>query len=276
MDRTALLHRAAEVRRRIFASLPWEVRLATVFARLALDTGYLNDLGRQIGAEMLQAGVTDMPPAPKWKPGGPHAALSLPRDYMGKFTHDVYGLLISKFRNPKLAEEAIIAYVGKLSTGEIKLQAVSRTTAESFIRHGALLEAMSLARKALREQARQESLEDVDEDSKSVSRELADPNAFAKFRKALSDKMWKEWMEYLAKHVHPDIPMYLELKMEGYDDVEIIGSPKKGIPSKLPHWNASPQAWAKPSGPGAKIIPKSNEFLESKGTTVQELLSGDV
>ena len=87
--------------------------------------------------------------------------------------------------------------------------------------------------------------------------------------------------ELLTVNMGPQHPsthgvLYLELKMEGYDDVEIIGSPKKGIPSKLPHWNASPQAWAKPSGPGAKIIPKSNEFLESKGTTVQELLSGDV
>jgi hypothetical protein len=272
MDRTALLHRVAEVRRRIFASLPWEVRFATVFARLALDTGYLNDLGRQIGAEMLQAGVTDMPdPGPKWKPGGPRSSLTLPSGYMGKFIHDVYGLLISKFHNPNLAEEAIITYVGKLSAGEIKLQAVPRSSAESFIRHGALLEAMSLARKALREQARQESLEDVDEDSKSVSRELADPAALGRFRKVLSPRMWKEWMEYLAEHVHPDIPLYLHLSVdEGYTNEEILGVPKKGIPSMLPHWKSSPQNW---KNYGPKIIQKSNEFLQSKGVSIHELLS---
>jgi len=266
MDRTALLHRAAEVRRRIFASLPWEVRLAAVFVSIANETGYLDALGRQLGVEFLRAGITGMPDAgPKFKPESPHAQATLPKNYMGKFIHDVYGLLISSFHDPDLAEVALVTYIGKLADGTIKLKPVPLSpTAESFVRHGIMLEAKTIARKALRERARSESLQDggEDDEGKEMSRDIEDPNALLDFQRVLSPHMWQEWMAYLAQHVHPDIPLYLKLRMEGYTNEEILGVPKENIPSKLPHWKSSPQNW---KNYGPKIRDKSKEFWKNHG-----------
>jgi hypothetical protein len=266
MERVALLRRANEVKRQIFASLPWGVRLAAAFVAIANETAYLNLWAKFVGAVMLQAGVTDMPePGPKWDPAKHNPANNLPNGYMGQFMSGVYGLLLKSFHDPSLAEDAIANYIGKLGAGQIKLKAVPRATAESFIRHGIMLEARTQAREKLRERARSESLEDVADEAKSVSRDIDDPEALMHLRREYSDRMWNEWMAYLAKHVHPDAPLYLKYRMEGYTNEEILGVPKDNQPSMLPHWKGTPQNWKNYKD---KMIDRSVEFLHSKGEDV--------
>jgi hypothetical protein len=272
MDRTAaLVRRAAEVRRQIFASLPWSVRLAFVLTKFA--SAYTEEMGRLVGALFLQAGVEGMPdPGPKWNPKSTNinlAARSLPRGYMQEFMSNVYGLLIKSFHNPDLAEQAIQIYLAKLHT-EKKLKPVPRSTAESYVRYGIMLEGKTLAREYLREKARTESLEDVEEDAKAISRDIEDPDSLKNFQHVMSPKMWQEWMDYLAKHIHPDMPLYLQLRMEGYTNDEIVGAPKKGKPDTLlPHYKE--QGHPKPSDPSfwgdkyfRKVIPTSIEFFKKK------------
>lgn len=232
MDRTALLRRATEVRRQIFASLPWEIRVAIVFTQLAHDAGLTTSWGKLIGQLFLEAGVTGMPPTgDHYNPNSRNPAYTLPNGYMAKFMGDCYGLILKKYgiRATSLAQEAIQDYLAKLASKKIQLKAVPLATAESFVRHGIVLEAMTMARKELRDQARSESLEDTDEDSKSVSRDLEDPNALVELYQAMSRRKWDEMMKYLAHKIHPDIPNYIKYKMEGYSNDEIVGAPKKGI-----------------------------------------------
>lgn len=287
MDRIALLRRATEVRRQIFASLPWGVRLAIVFTHLAAESGLITPWGKLIGHYFLQAGVTGMPDASTYKPEARDPARTLPNGYMAKFVGDTYGLLIKKWHNPYLAQEAFQDYIAKLAEGKIQLKAVPLATAESFVRHGIVLEAMTHARAELREQARSESLEDTAEDAKSLSRDLEDPSALADFQRVLPSRIWNEWMAYLAKHIHPDMPRYLKYRMEGYTNDEIVGAPKKGVPEMgtdphtkepmLPHYKA--QGHPLPSDPTywgdkywKKVLPVSTQFLESKGISVSDLV----
>jgi hypothetical protein len=238
MDRTALLNRAAEVRRRLFASLPWGVRFAIIFTEAA--SAVTEQFGRQVGAFMLMAGIQDMPdPGPRWNPKAPNPG-HLPAHYMQGFMDDCYGLLLHKYRDPDLVNEAMSEYMLGLHQGKPKLDPkMKRSQAESFIKHGMVWAAQGLARTKLREQAREESTEDVEEGSKQLSRDLEDPNALKKYERILSDRMWNEWMDYLAKHIHPDMPLYIDLRFKGFSNDEIVGAPKKGQPeTMLPHYKA--------------------------------------
>jgi hypothetical protein len=255
MDVRSLIARAGHVRQAIFASLPFWVRFAHVYTTIVADVGWLADLGRHMGAEMLLAGVTDMPdPGPKWDPSkGINAWKTLPAGYMGSFVHGIYAMLIKQFHNPDIAENAIIEYLAKL--GRLyKLKAVPRETAESYIRSGIVLHGKQLLRTKLRHDrpGQTEHLEDVGEEAKQMSRDLEDPSALGEFKHILFDreptegkKIWNDLMQ-LAHKVHEDLPLYLELRMKGQSNDEIIGNPKKGKPGKLPHYKApesGPTAW---------------------------------
>lgn len=225
-------------------------------------------MGRLIGSLFLLAGVEGMPePGPKWNPKAPHPELTLPRGYMQEFAGNVYGLLIKTFRNPELAESAMLEYLSEVKG---KLKPLPLSSAESYVRYGIMLKGKSLAREYLRQKARTESLEDVEEEAKAISRDIEDPNSLKNFQHVMSPRMWQEWMDYLAKHIHPDMPLYLQLRMEGYTNDEIVGAPKKNQPNTLlPHYKE--QGHPKPSDPSfwgdkyfRKVIPTSIEFFKKK------------
>jgi hypothetical protein len=263
LDRIALTRRAAEVRRTIFASLPWDLRFAIVFTQIASESGRVTPLGRLLGAYFLLAGIEGMPdPGPRWKPESAKPADTLPIGYMAKFMADTYGLLLKTWHDPAIAEDAITNFLLKLKAGKVTLKpGTSMASAESYCRSGIVWEGKTLVREKLREEAHNQSIEDVDEDSKSISRDIEDPASMTRFKHRLNPKMWREWMDYLAQNVHPDIPLYFEKRLEGFDNEEILGVPKEGIPSMLPHWKGSPQNW---KNYGPKIQLKSVEFFKKK------------
>lgn len=272
MDRIALLRRADEVARQIFASLPLAERFAEVYSAIADESGYLHNWGKAIGAEFLLAGVEGMPdPGPRWNPKAPHPELTLPNGYMAPLMSQVFRLILKKYKDPGLVEEAIDTYIAKMHTGKVKIDKVPLNSAESYVKQGFLYEASAIARKVLRERARTESLEQIDEGGESVTREIEDPASLGEFERLLSHRMLNEWMQYLARKIHPDMPLYLQLRMDGYSNEQIVGAPSKGITeTMLPHYKAQghpmksdPTYWGDKYF--KKFCPISVEFFKSKG-----------
>jgi hypothetical protein len=253
MDRTALSQRAAEIQRRIFASLPWSVRWAVVLGEIARDSGILEAFGRQFGAYMLEAGVEGMPdPGQKWNPKSPNPARTLPRDYCKKLIVDIYDWLTKRWQNPDTVMAAISKYAEDVATGKVKFvrpipfAPVSMAQAESYIKTGILRAGRDMVREELREQARFETTTDEGEDAKSVTKDIGDPHAlkeFEDFENQLPAGLEDELYDFLSQRVHPDIRQYLELRMKGVPKLEILGLPKAGKPSMLPHWHGTPQNW---------------------------------
>lgn len=256
-DRIALIHRAAEVQRQIFASLPWNIRFALVWSRLALDCGEVAPLGRLLGMYMLLAGVTGMPPTgDKWNPAKPNPG-HLPPNYLSKFMCDLLGLLVKKY-DVALAHEAIENFLLRLKDGKTVMKPLPLHSAQSWVTSGVLWQAADIQRTKKKEQL-EESMQDQPDEAKLLTKDIADPRAMKQFEHR-NPKLWNQWMAYLEKHVHPDIKLYFELRMDGKTDKEIVGWPNKGIPSMLPHWTkGGPQNWNQNYGP--EIIRRSREFL---------------
>lgn len=282
MDKaSALLRRAADVWRLIFASLPWKVRFAHVWVLVAGDEALFDAWGRAIGASMLNAGIKDMPdPGEAWAKH-PGDARRLPHGYMADFVAGIYRTILSQSaRDPSVPEEAIALFFRLLTMGKRRIDpAYDFKQAKNYVYKGCVLEGMTIRRKKLREFARQET-QQMDEEGNEMSMDINDPHALDEFRKLEKDPhLWKEYMDYLAQHIHPDIPLYLNLRMEGYTNDQIVGAPKKGImETMLPHYKeqghpmkSDPTYW------GDKFVKRihdvSMDFLHSKNKTFDELLS---
>lgn len=245
MDRiSSLIARADVLRRRIYSSIPFEDRLAALWVKLALDT--VETIGRALGAEFLLRGVTEMPdPGPRWKPESRNPASTLPSGYMRDFGSKLYGMMLKKFRDPDVVEEAISRFLLKATTSNL-ITPQTRRAAESFVMTGCIRYAIDVIRQKRRQNA--DSLDDPgaggEEEGQALIHNLEDPNALKNMQRELTPRVWKAWMEFLAKHLHEDIPEYFALSMQGYDDQEIIGDPRKNLPGMLTHYK-SPS-----SGPG--------------------------
>jgi hypothetical protein len=287
MDRVAeLLVRAGDVSRRIFASLPWKVRVGLLLdeiIRLAYsDPAWIADYAKQIGAEMLRSGVTGMPePGHMWKPekGDPRTLSSEFAKAMAGFLMPVYRILAGKGAPDDAIAEGIADYIGKLQDGRIKLQPVAKSAAESFIRQGIIHAVGDVMKKRRRERKIEkdvelESLTDYSPDAKTLQHEVEDPSSLERFKEHMDPMLFNKWMSYLEKHVHPDIRLFFELRLEGYSVEDIVGNPKEGKPSKLPHYKGTPQNWNQ--NYRKKIVDKSLEFFKSIGTDEGEFTPRDL
>ena len=288
MDKTAaLIRRASEVRRHIFASLPLGIRFAEVFTMLASDASMFNDWGKAFGVEFLMAGVKDMPdPGPLWfkKPGDPRR---LPSGYMAGFIAKTFKTIMGWFHDPNLAEEAIGNYYNAIREGRIVLNGnLPLESVQSYVQHGCLLKAQTLAKAKFKADALTESLQDVGEDDKGVSLDIPDPKTmedphFLTQLQQQDPHMMKEWMDYLSRHIHPDAGQYIQLLIDGYEQKEIVGSPTDGVnpdgtlkePGMLTHYKP------KPSDPrnwfmmfNRNFGPLSKQFFKSKGENLSELV----
>jgi hypothetical protein len=267
MDRiSTLITRADYLRRHIYSSIPFGDRLAAFFVRLGLDT--VETLGRALGAEFLIRGVTDMPdPGPRWNPQSRNPSLTLPQNYMREFAAKVYGLLMKKFHDPSLVEDAISMFLLKVTTSE-KISAKTMASAQSWALQGLIWQALDIIKKRRKEQA--ESLDRPTgehgdgNDVRSLQDTLEDPRALNEVKRELSPRVWKMWMEYLSKHIHEDIPLYIALEMQGYVAAEIIGDPNNGRPGMLPHYQPPPSGFKGYYRHQVGKIPEvSRKFFES-------------
>ena len=232
-----LIARAADLQRRIYASLPFEHRLADLFTKLAVDS--IEALGKSLGAEFLARGVTGMPdPGTSWNPHARHPELTLPAGYLREFASATYRLLLAKFQDPSVVDDAVQRYLLKLTTTR-RIKPVPLKSAESYVRYGLVQEALDLLR-----QRRQRALSldlSVEDDGLALADLIDDPKALLEMQRELSPRVWKLWMTYLAQRLHEDVPEYLGLSMQGFTDLEIIGDPRrKGLPGMLTHYKPPP------------------------------------
>ena len=263
MDRVASLRFAArELRASIFRSLPWGVRLAHVWTVLS-SVGI--PFGQAVGAVFLMRGVEGMPdPGPKWNPNARKPADTLPRGYFGDWGKKVELTTLRKVRDADLVDDAMLTVMSKLLLKpETIREGVSVSEAQSFVLRGVMNAALDLVREQNRR--REVSLFDVDDDDdRSGVIDLDDPRAAEKFEDLFKHLDLRRVKQDLARLL-PWAPDYLDMLMEGYEDMEIIGDPSKGRESllakrlhlpNLTNLDGVPMSmgmWSKPNGYKDKI-----------------------
>jgi len=256
MDRVAsLLVKAADTRRKIFASLPWGFRLATIF--LAMEGAMLEAWGRQVGALLLQAGVKDMPePGAKWKPEKPNVK-DLPRGYCQDVAKQAYGIALKLSGNPATADDAMQDFLLKLLSGQTKIDGgKSFTAVVSFLLTGIKWEAGAGRKK--NDRRREQSVDDdndgegstidlVDEAFESNPYWSAKPQQFQKIEDVFPREVWRNEVLPATTKVHPDMGFFFALLEDGYTAKEIIEGEMlpdfdpKDYKTPLQTWNAKVQ-----------------------------------
>ncbi len=224
MDHQRLAAAAEETHRRLYASLPWGYRLANLFTRLAVDT--TDAFGRAIMAEFLLRGVTDMPdPGPRWNAKSPKPADTLPRGYGRDFADRIYRTLLSKFRDPDLAENAMMDFLIRftLQGGAANMQpGTSFNDAKGYVMTGVVRQGINIVHVKNKQRRNEQSLTQFDDDEGGGSIDINDPRAFEKL-----EELIPSWESAKVKSdllgVISWAPQYVALAMEGYDDGEILG-----------------------------------------------------
>lgn len=267
MDHLRLVTAAEETHRRLYASLPWGYRLANLFTRLAVDT--TDAFGRAIMAEFMLRGVTDMPdPGPRWNPKSPKPADTLPRGYGRDFADRIYRTLLSKFRDPDLAENAMMDFLIRftLQGGAKNMQpGTNFNDAKGYVMKGVMNQGINIVHQKNRQRQRERSLTQYDDESGGDTViDIDDPHAFKQLEEAIPSWEMPRVKADLLK-LGPWVPHYLDLAMKGYDDAEILGFKNPGVPSLLekmfhtPPLNAqggpiSGASWSKVNGYKDKIL----------------------
>lgn len=221
MDRAAkLLIAGNELRRRIWTSLPWGLRLANVFVRLSAS--HWEAFGIGMFQVFQKAGVEGMPE----DRGAFHRAAV-------EFGQKAYKMLLAKSRNPTVTAEVLSSFFLRFfEAGKEHLKpGSSLKDAENYVFVGLNRQLINYFRE--RSQRGHESLTREDDEGESTV-DLEDPHVFQEFEKKFP--AWKmPALKRELERIHKDAPLYVQLLAEGYDSNEIVGDARKGIPSMLPH-----------------------------------------
>jgi hypothetical protein len=259
MDRIATLILASQnLARRLYASLPWGLRVADLFLRLAADS--TEAFGRMIFAEFLLRGVTEMPdPGPRWNPKSSKPADTLPRGYGQDFASRVYKTLIGKFRDPELAENAMVEFMIRFT-----LQGGSKglrdkcplKEAQGYVMTGVVRQGINVVNDKTKQRHREKSITQEDADGEETNLDISDPHAFEDIAELIPEHQLKSLLRELSQKVHPDAGLYVKYLTEGYNEKEIVGDPAHGLQGKLPNYSSSPQNW------NQKVKPKILDFFK--------------
>ena len=238
MERIARLVTASTaLRRKIWASLPFRVRLADVFSRLA--SSGTDAFGKVMFGEFLQRGVVGLPdihgkPALEMA-GGRNITNKLPPGYGRAFGKQCFVMLMGWVHNPEVAEEIMSEFaVDFLESGSKHLrEGSSLQEAESYVLRG--LKNENLNRLRLHENARRDrnTFRTNDDDEESVFEHMPT------FDETTVEKLFDERMLPKVRQklhaIHPDAEQYVKLMLDGHSDREILGDPEHGEPSLLKH-----------------------------------------
>ena len=236
LTRTArLVEASVTLRRRIWASLPWGVRLAEFFQ---LGAGEHNEgFTRSIFAGFLLNDVTGMPdingkPAADFDIHGAdigRLANRLPKGYGGDFGKRIYIKLFSQFRGPTFVEDTMMTYLVHFMESKAAKIRPGSTLSES--KNFVFRSITNEAKNALRSKHRETSDVVFDDDgSKTIDFSVLDETYGAShLERALRNVSGR------LRQVHPDAELYVKLLLEGHRANEIIGDPRLNIPSMLPH-----------------------------------------
>jgi len=211
-----LRRRAVDLSRRIYASLPWGYRVAKLFEVLAADS--LDAFGRVVTAQMILAVVRGIPdiggkPASDWIQDvhrrGPDV---LPPGTGRAFAGRVYKILLSKFSDPEVVEEAMAHVMLQATRGKIHISNGSDIhTAQSLV----ITICLNRARDLLRAQGRRREdslVRDREDEPREI--DITDPEAFRDLDRSISPGDMNRILQDAAR-VSPRAREYLESVLRG-------------------------------------------------------------
>lgn len=231
--RSRLITAAHELRREIYASLPWGFRVAELLVKLA---GHTDDFGRVAYGLFLMAGVTGMPtinghPPEVFEPESvqdiPHR---IPRGYGREFGAKVYRTLLKNFGGyVDIVEDIMSAGMLKVLNKENEffsdLRGLPLARAEQILIVRLIRLGKDMVRKFDTQHGRLKS-KPVDDEGRDVIETIEDPNSWADLGEMIPERVIDNIQKDLAAKINPkvlpDLPLYFKLLMEGYTDAEIL------------------------------------------------------
>jgi hypothetical protein len=242
-----LASRAATLSRKIYASLPFEYRVARLLVQLKIAS-IEETYGRVFYAEFIKAGVTGMPnvgkmPVEELKDKlirkGNQAAALLPIGYGGKFGREMWTIAkkgLGSFGSDDNVMDVMQNVVTELYAGSQKeIKAVPLATAESFVKKRVLWRAQDAQRQMKGRRDRSQSLTDTET---QMQIDLMDENALKKFVQLLGPRGERTLLQEL-RGVDPKHPEraweWIEAQLEGKSGREIADD-WGVVPSMVTQW----------------------------------------
>ncbi len=240
----AALKAAQEAERRIFASLPYKVRFASMFSVLAaMDAAAW---GRALVMQMIRAGV-EMPdidgvPALDWAKKVGFKPERLPRGYVGsdKLGISLFHEALLKVGNPSDAGEFMQEMVIGFLSGTFKFAQVSLDQAKAYCVRIVKTRATNWRRDKLDPHRNDISTSPGDDDEDGGALELESDRDFIDNADVIDQVMRHPDVVQGLKKIHEDAPLFLDLLMDGVSQAKIIGD--KMLPN---YQEGSIQNWAK-------------------------------
>jgi DNA-directed RNA polymerase specialized sigma24 family protein len=174
---------------------------------------------------MIKAVVRGMPDAPGGKPAYDligdvtrKGADALPPGYGRPFASRVFKILLSKFSDPEVAEEAMSHVLFQIARGKLHIRnGADLADAEALL----ITIAMNAARDILRARGRRREDSLVrDRDDEQSAIDVEDPEAFANLDKLMPASELRDVLRELAG-VHPRAPEWLQARLHGDSGQEI-------------------------------------------------------
>lgn len=247
-----LIRTAGQVRRLIWASLPFRLRLAEVLCRLASST--TDVFGTGMYGVFLEHGVDGMPPingkpAAEWV--AQHSVRRLPSAYGRDFGKKAFSSLMLKYHNPEIVEDLLSTFMVRFieKAGKYLKSGTSLREAEAYVMRSLYNEGINVLRRKRWEVG--ESTLNRDDDDRGGYLERV-PTAEPEESEAEQEEHFNDLLVKLRpklRRIHESAEQYLRLLAEGHSDTEILGNPGQGRPSMLDHpYNANggaltPSAW---------------------------------
>jgi DNA-directed RNA polymerase specialized sigma24 family protein len=227
---------ATAVRRRHYASLPRGYRIAGLLVVLSADA--LSAFGRAVYAEFVLAAVRGLPDTAEGKPAsdlmqdvsrkGPQA---LPDGYGRPFATRVYKILLAKFGDLDLVEEAMSHVLFQIARRKVHVaNGATLQAAEGFV----ITIALNGARSLLRQRSRHRERSLVVDDEQSL--DIEDPQAFEQLDRLLPTKDLMAILTEIEK-IHPRAPEWLRARLQGDTGAEIAAE-WGTTPSYVSRWQA--------------------------------------
>lgn len=220
-----VIARAEALSRRIYASFPWGYRVANLFLKLA--SGYIDAFGRLVYAEMIKAGVTDMPPingesAESYadKVQGPRGPDKLPRGYGSEFGKRIYAFLMSKTHNIETTEEVMSRMMMDIARGKIRFQGgFDLKQSEALLYKTALRTVLDIKREQKGRNNDRLTPESLTDDMGETI-DLSDPSAFKHLDGMIPQSEVHRIVDELSK-LDPRAVEWFEGKLEGLKNKEM-------------------------------------------------------
>jgi len=222
----ALTARTNELNRRIYASLPWGFRVANLFVKLSIDSA--ESIGRLIHRLFAKAEVLDLPESE--------------RAYGQAFGNQLMRIMMRKFKNPELVEEAMSKLIEKILAKKVQIRpGADLKEAEGFVTTSLIRDALSL----IRSKSRKREV-GIPVDEKGRQMDFSDPSGWEDMENYLPPAKWREIQQQIRRKLGDKALSWVLAQMDGRTDRELAEE-----------WGVSPRAvgkWGHSWAPKIKAV----------------------